>query len=99
ITASALGVSLIINPIANGGGRFFWGWVSDKLGRERTMMIAFFIQSLALVGVMALGPHSDTVFIVEMAWVFFTWGEVYSLFPSVSADFFGRKFASSNYSF
>jgi len=99
IGASALGISLILNPIANGGGRFFWGWVSDRLGRERTMTIAFFIQSLSLVGVMALGPHADTPFIVGMFLVFFTWGEVYSLFPSVSADFFGRQFASSNYSF
>ena len=99
ISEAALGVSLILNPIVNGSGRFFWGWVSDKLGRERTMAIAFFIQSLALVGVIALGARSGTLFIMVMALVFFTWGEVYSLFPSVSADFFGRKFASSNYSF
>ena len=99
IGAAALRLSLIVNPIANGGGRFFWGWVSDKIGRERTMSIAFFIQALALVGVMVVGPGSDTMFIIVMALVFFTWGEVYSLFPSVSADFFGRKNASSNYSF
>jgi OFA family oxalate/formate antiporter-like MFS transporter len=99
IGASVLGLSLTLNPIANGTGRVFWGFVSDKLGRERTMMIAFFLQSLALVSVMTLGPRSGTLFVVSMAMVFFTWGEVYVLFPSASADFFGRKNASSNYSF
>ncbi|MEO8096265.1 MAG: oxalate/formate MFS antiporter [Acidobacteriota bacterium] len=99
ISAAVLGWSVTLNPIANGSGRVFWGFVSDRLGRERTMMIAFFLQSLSLVGVIALGPKSPTLFVVSMAMVFFTWGEVYVLFPSASADFFGRKFASSNYSF
>ena len=48
---------------------------------------------------MALGPQSGVMFVVSMAMVFFTWGEVYVLFPSASADFFGRQNASSNYSF
>jgi MFS transporter, OFA family, oxalate/formate antiporter len=99
IAGTALALSVQLNPIANGTGRFFWGWVSDRLGRERTMQIAFFLQSLALVSVIALGPRSSTMFVISMAMVFFTWGEVYVLFPSASADFFGRKNASSNYSF
>jgi MFS transporter, OFA family, oxalate/formate antiporter len=99
IAAAIINFSTTVNPIANAAGRTFWGWVSDKLGRERTMMIAFFIQSVALVAVMLLGPKSGTLFVASMAMVFFTWGEVYVLFPSVSADFFGRKNASSNYSF
>ncbi|MEO5922253.1 MAG: oxalate/formate MFS antiporter [Bryobacteraceae bacterium] len=91
--------SITINSIANGSGRFFWGWVSDRLGRERTMLIAFLIQSVALVSVMALGSTSPTLFVASMALVFFTWGEVYVLFPSALADFFGGKNASANYSF
>lgn len=97
--SSVVGVSVIVNSIANGTGRFFWGSVSDWIGREMTMFIAFLIQSAALVGVMTLGPQSGTWFIVTMALVFFTWGEVYVLFPSALADFFGAKNASSNYSF
>ncbi|MEP6962628.1 MAG: MFS transporter, partial [Acidobacteriota bacterium] len=79
ISAGVLGWSVTLNPIANGSGRVFWGLVSDRLGRERTMMIAFFLQSLSLIGVMALGPQSPTLFVVSMAMVFFTWGEVYVL--------------------
>jgi OFA family oxalate/formate antiporter-like MFS transporter len=104
--ADTLGISkvvftlaLTINPIANGSGRLFWGWVSDYLGRERTMVIAFFIQALVLVSVLGVGRHSPTGFIVCLAIVFFTWGEIYSLFPATSADFFGARNAGSNYSF
>ena len=99
IAESVLAVSLVLNPIANGSGRMFWGWVSDKLGRERTMEVAFFIQALSLVAVGLVGAKSGVIFVASMAMVFFTWGEVYVLFPSASADFFGAKYASSNYSF
>jgi OFA family oxalate/formate antiporter-like MFS transporter len=94
-----LTAALTINPIANGSGRLFWGWISDHIGRERTMVGAFLIQSGALVGVMTLGRRSGTWFIVSLALVFFTWGEIYSLFPSATADFFGADNVSSNYSF
>jgi len=99
IGAAALTLSLTLNPIANGGARIFWGWVSDRIGRERTMIVAFFLQSVFLLGVVSLGHRSAAWFIVTMALVFFTWGEVYSLFPSLCADWFGSRNASSNYSF
>ena len=99
IGAAALTLSLTLNPLANGAARLFWGWVSDHLGRERTMFVAFFLQSIFLMAVVEFGHRSAGWFIVTMAMVFFTWGEVYSLFPSVCADWFGARFASSNYSF
>ena len=99
IGAAALTLSLTLNPLANGAARIFWGWVSDHLGRERTMFIAFLLQAVVLMGVVTLGRASTTWFIVTMALVFFTWGEVYSLFPSICADWFGAKNVSSNYGF
>jgi OFA family oxalate/formate antiporter-like MFS transporter len=98
IGKAALTLSIFINPLANGSGRIFWGWVSDHIGRERTMIIAFLIQSFALVSVLYFGNHSPLGFIVLLAIVFFTWGEIYSLFPAVSADFFGGQNSSANYS-
>jgi MFS transporter, OFA family, oxalate/formate antiporter len=92
-------LALTITPIANGGGRIFWGWVSDHFGRERTMIIAFTIQALSLVSVLRLGRHSPFGFIACLTIVFFTYGEIYSIFPAASADFFGGANASSNYSF
>jgi MFS transporter, OFA family, oxalate/formate antiporter len=99
IGAAALGTAVFLDPLANGGGRLFWGWVSDHIGRERTMSIAFLLQSACLLGVVTVGRISPVMFIVSCALVFFTWGEVYSLFPSASADFFGARNASSNYGF
>ena len=88
-----------LNPLANGGGRLFWGWVSDLIGRERTMMVAFLLHACVLLSVATVGHASAVLFVITIALVFFTWGEVYSLMPSASADIFGSKNASSNYSF
>ncbi|PWT98185.1 MAG: oxalate/formate MFS antiporter [Terriglobia bacterium] len=99
IAPAVLTLSLTLNPLANGAARVFWGWVSDHLGRERTMFIAFLLQSVFLLGVVTAGRLSAAWFVVCMALVFFTWGEVYSLFPSICADWFGARNASSNYSF
>ena len=99
IPAEFITLSVTVNAIANGSGRFFWGMVSDRLGREQTMVIAFLIQSASLVGVMTLGPTSGVMFMTMMALVFFTWGEVYSLFPSALADFYGGNNAGGKYGF
>ena len=99
MSAATLTLALTVNPLANGGARLFWGWVSDHFGRENTMIVAFLLQALALLSVVLLGHSSPAMFVVTLALVYFTWGEVYSLFPSASADYFGTKFASSNYSF
>jgi OFA family oxalate/formate antiporter-like MFS transporter len=99
MSAATLTLALTIDPLANGGSRLFWGWVSDFAGRENTMIVAFLLQAMALLGVVIVGGTSPAMFILTLALVYFTWGEVYSLFPSASADYFGSKFASSNYSF
>jgi OFA family oxalate/formate antiporter-like MFS transporter len=99
IGAAFLSLALLLNPLANGGGRLFWGMVSDVIGRERTMFIAFLLQSVFLVSMVTVGRTSPALFVACSALIFFTWGEVYSLFPSASADFFGVRNASSNYSF
>jgi OFA family oxalate/formate antiporter-like MFS transporter len=98
-SAAILTLSVQINPLANGAGRIFWGWVSDLIGREQTMSVAFLLQAIILLSVVSFGKQSPALFVVTVALVFFTWGEVYSLFPSACADFFGPRNASSNYSF
>jgi OFA family oxalate/formate antiporter-like MFS transporter len=98
MSAATLTLALTINPLCNGGARLFWGWVSDHAGRENTMIVAFLLQAMALLGVVLVGHSSPAMFVLTLGLVYFTWGEVYSLFPSASADYFGPKFASSNYS-
>ena len=62
------------------------------------MFVAFALQAASLVGVTTLGRTSEIWFIALMAMVFFTWGELHTLFPAVLADIFGARNSSANYS-
>ena len=93
--ASTLTFAGIVDGICNGGARPFFGWVSDQIGREYTMAIAFTLGALAywLLGTVATTPW---MFVICAATVFFTWGEIFSLFPSTTTDIFGPKYATTN---
>jgi MFS transporter, OFA family, oxalate/formate antiporter len=86
-----------LSPLANGASRILWGWVSDRLGRENTMIVTFVLQAFCLVAVATLGQISTAWFVATLIAVYFTWGQIYSLFPSTSGDYFGVKHATSNY--
>jgi len=86
-----------LSPLANGAARVFWGWASDRLGRENTMIFTFVLQGLCLVAVATLGHISTAWFVATLVAVYFTWGQIYSLFPSTSGDYFGAKHVTSNY--
>ena len=95
--AGVLTLAATLSPLANGTARVFWGWASDRLGRENTMILTFVLQALCLVGVATLGQISGAWFVATLVAVYFTWGQIYSLFPSMLADYFGTKHATSNY--
>jgi MFS family permease len=86
-----------LSPLANGAARIFWGWASDRLGRETTMIVTFVLQALCLASVALLGQWSSAWFVATLVAVYFTWGQIYSLFPSTSGDYFGTAHATSNY--
>jgi MFS transporter, OFA family, oxalate/formate antiporter len=93
--ATTLTVAGIVDNLCNGGARPFFGWVSDQIGREYTMAIAFTAGGLAywLLGTAGTTPWT---FVFCAAIVFFTWGEIFSLFPSTCTDMFGPKYATTN---
>jgi MFS transporter, OFA family, oxalate/formate antiporter len=93
--ATTITVALIVDNVANGTARPFFGWVSDNIGREYTMALAFGLGGVAywLLGAMGTSPWA---FVVFAALIFLTWGEIFSLFPSTCADTFGPKFATVN---
>src|SRR6202171_6482864 len=96
ITLPALTFALTIDRVLNGICRPFFGWVSDHIGRENTMFIAFFLEGLGIFALYKLGADPFW-FVVLSGIVFFAWGEIYSLFPSTCTDTFGKKFATTNY--
>ena len=95
ITLPALTFALSIDRMLNGVTRPFFGWVSDNIGRENTMFIAF---GLEAVGIWALGAfgHDPVLFVILSGLVFFAWGEIYSLFPSTCTDVYGTQYATTN---
>ncbi len=95
---AALPLALTVDRITNGLTRPFFGWVSDRIGRENTMAIAFLMEAVA-VTVMVLFRDNALVFVILSAVVFFGWGEIFSLFPSTLTDTFGTKYATTNYGF
>ena len=91
----ALTFALAIDRVLNGLTRPFFGWVSDQIGREPTMFIAFALEAVGILALYTFGQH-PVAFVILTGLVFFAWGEIYSLFPSTCADTFGSKYAASN---
>src|SRR5205807_9658973 len=95
ITLPALTFALSIDRVLNGVTRPFFGWVSDNIGRENTMFIAFAIEAVGIWALSAFG-QDPVHFVILSGLVFFAWGEIYSLFPSTATDVCGSKFATVN---
>ena len=95
---SALPLALTLDRIANGFTRPLFGWVSDHIGRENTMALAFFMEAVAIVLLMLVG-HQPVLFVLLSAIVFLGWGEIFSLFPATQADMFGPKHQATNLGF
>jgi len=95
---ATLSLALIIDNLANGAARPLFGWISDRIGRENTMAIAFGLGGVSYWLLGALGT-SPVAFVVFAALIFLTWGEIFSLFPSTCTDTFGTKYGTANLSF
>jgi len=98
LSAGALTLATTLSPLANGASRIFWGWVSDRIGRELAMVIAFMLHSVCLGLVVLLGERSGGWFAFSLVLVYLTWGEIFALFASAVGDYFGTRHATSNYS-
>lgn len=93
---AALPLALTIDRLTNGLTRPFFGWVSDRWGRENTMFLAFGLEALAMLAWIAT-IDQPVLFVILSGVVFFGWGEIFSLFPSTLTDTFGARHATTNY--
>ncbi len=98
LSMPALTFALSADRLVNGVCRPFWGWVSDHIGREKTMTLAFGLEAIAIFALIKFAAN-PFAFVVFSAFTFFGWGEIFSLFPAINGDFFGRKHATANYGF
>jgi MFS transporter, OFA family, oxalate/formate antiporter len=95
LTMAALAFALFLNRIFDGVGRPFFGWLSDQIGREYTMALAFTIGAVALYTLSQSGTN-PVLFVLVTALYFGVYGEIFSLFPATAGDTFGSKFAAAN---
>jgi OFA family oxalate/formate antiporter-like MFS transporter len=95
LTLPALTFALSLDRLLNGITRPFFGWISDYLGRENTMCLAFALEGIGIILLSQLG-RDPVAFVVLSGLVFFAWGEIYSLFPATCGDIFGLRFAATN---
>ena len=96
--AATLTVALLVDNVANGAARPLFGWLSDIIGRENTMAIAFGLGGVSYWLLGAAGSEPWT-FVICAGLIFLTWGEIFSLFPSTCTDTFGPKYATANLCF
>jgi OFA family oxalate/formate antiporter-like MFS transporter len=95
LTLPALTFALSIDRVLNGVTRPFFGWVSDKLGRENTMFLAFALEGVGIILLSQFG-QTPVAFVILTGMVFFAWGEIYSLFPATCGDTYGSRYAAAN---
>jgi OFA family oxalate/formate antiporter-like MFS transporter len=93
---ATLQFALIADNVLNGLSRAAFGALSDRIGRESTMLLAFLLEAGALLGFLLLAPRSPWLFVVFAGLTFIASGEIYSLFPSACTDLFGRRHAATN---
>jgi MFS family permease len=93
-----LPLALSLDRITNGLTRPFFGWLSDRIGRENTMVIAFALEGTAMTLWLFTTSH-PVLFVLTSGVVLFGWGEIFSLFPSTLTDTYGTRYATTNYGF
>jgi MFS transporter, OFA family, oxalate/formate antiporter len=93
---TALVLAITVDRLLNGLTRPFWGWVSDHIGRENSIFIAFILEAIAVFALLQLINH-PVWFVVLSGLCFFAWGNIFSLFPSLTGDLYGNKWATTNY--
>ena len=93
---TAVVLAITVDRLLNGFTRPFWGWVSDHIGRENAIFVAFILEAIAVYALLQLIAR-PIWFVVLSGLCFFAWGNIFSLFPSLTGDLYGSKWATTNY--
>jgi OFA family oxalate/formate antiporter-like MFS transporter len=74
-------------------GRLTMGYVSDRVGRKRTLGLNIALQVFSWLWI--LNTHSAWMLIAFAGFFGFSYGAVSAIFPSIAGDYFGRLRAAS----
>jgi OFA family oxalate/formate antiporter-like MFS transporter len=96
LAANIVVLAITFNSIGNGLGRVVWGALSDKIGREKSMLIDFLICGIAVLLLPILG-RNPVMFIVLLFIAMFSFGPIFAFFPPITADRFGTTYLATNY--
>jgi OFA family oxalate/formate antiporter-like MFS transporter len=96
LTMPALSFALSVGLVLNGLSRPLFGWMSDRIGRENTMFIAFLLEGIGIYALL-LCASSPMLFVLSSGLVYLAWGQIFALFPATCTDLYGRRFATANY--
>jgi nitrate/nitrite transporter NarK len=97
LTAAVVAPLYGILAIFNGLGRFFWGSVSDRIGRGLTYTVMYLIQ--VVIFFILGGLHQPVLVAIGFAIVLACYGGGFGVMPSFTADFFGTKHLGQIYGF
>ncbi|MGD9971877.1 MAG: OFA family MFS transporter [Desulfatirhabdiaceae bacterium] len=97
---SAAFLAVAIMAVGNAGGRIVAGMLSDKIGRNYTLLMMLLLQAvLMLAGIQLVGTENTSAVLILLLATFigFSYGSNLSLFPSFAKDLWGLKSFGLNY--
>lgn len=92
------GNAVMVIALFNAAGRIVLGKISDNIGRINTLMIMYGLTALVML-YMSIGILNYPMFLVSVSVIGFCFGGYLSLFPSVTADYYGTRNLGTNYGF
>ncbi|MDD5755010.1 MAG: OFA family MFS transporter [Methylococcales bacterium] len=91
IATVAAGFTALLS-LFNIGGRFFWGSLSDKLGRKVTFMVFFVVGSALYLSVSGSAMAGNKLlFVAALCLILSMYGGAFATVPAYLADLFGTQ--------
>jgi OFA family oxalate/formate antiporter-like MFS transporter len=93
-------LAVAVLAVGNAGGRIFAGIISDKMGRQSTILLFLVIQAIVVfvLYLVQAGAGWPLMLLIVLL-IGANYGANLSLFPSITKDYFGLKNFGVNYGF
>jgi OFA family oxalate/formate antiporter-like MFS transporter len=95
-SATLATLGLVVGAFGNVSGRVLSGWLSDILGRLNTLRVVLAMSCVAMPALYWVGAHLTALYVL-IYFVYFSYGAQASVIPSTVSDFWGTRYAGTNY--